>query len=112
MNRIREARKKAGLKQTDLCVRLGISQSALSGWENGKYEPDNAGWLTLSQCLNVSIDYLMGVSDEPSNQKEASASKCNNLRKEAIILFDSLSESAKDQALSYLRFLAKEKNSC
>lgn len=63
MNRIREARKKAGLKQTDLCARLGISQGALSGWENGKYEPDNAGWLTLSECLNVSIDYLMGVPD-------------------------------------------------
>ena len=39
MNRIREARKQAGIKQIDLCARLGISQGALSGWENGKYEP-------------------------------------------------------------------------
>lgn len=26
MNRIKEARKNAGIKQTDLCARLGISQ--------------------------------------------------------------------------------------
>lgn len=73
MNRIREARKKAGLKQTDLCARLGISQGALSGWENGKYEPDNAGWLTLSECLNASIDYLMGVPDVGKKKMDENA---------------------------------------
>lgn len=60
MNRIREARKQAGIKQVDLCARLGISQGALSGWENGKYEPGRAGWLSLSEVLGVSVDYLMG----------------------------------------------------
>lgn len=60
MNRIREARKQAGIKQVDLCARLGISQGALSGWENGKYEPDCAGWLSLSEVLGVSVDYLIG----------------------------------------------------
>lgn len=59
MNRIR---KQAGIKQIDLCARLGISQGALSGWENGKYEPGSAGWLSLSKALGVSIDYLMGGS--------------------------------------------------
>lgn len=67
MNRIREARKQAGIKQTDLCARLGISQSALSGWENGKYEPGSSGWLGLSEALGVSVGYLMGVTEE---QKE------------------------------------------
>ena len=64
MNRIREARKQAGIKQIDLCARLGISQGALSGWENGKYEPGSAGWLSLSEALGVSVDYLMGVTEE------------------------------------------------
>lgn len=68
MNRIREARKQAGIKQIDLCARLGISQGALSGWENGKYEPGSAGWLSLSEALGVSVDYLMGVTEE---QKES-----------------------------------------
>lgn len=60
MNRIREARKNAGIKQTDLCARLGISQGALSGYENGKFEPDCSVWLRLSRIFGVSVDYLMG----------------------------------------------------
>lgn len=64
MNRIREVRKQAGIKQIDLCARLGVSQGALSGWENGKYEPGSSGWLRLSEALGVSVDYLMGVSEE------------------------------------------------
>lgn len=64
MNRIREARKQAGIKQVDLCARLGISQGALSGWENGKYDPGRAGWLSLSEVLGVSVDYLMGNDSE------------------------------------------------
>lgn len=70
MNRIREARKQAGIKQVDLCARLGISQGALSGWENGKYEPDCTGWLSLAEVLGVSVDYLMGGTSSvhlPSN---------------------------------------------
>lgn len=39
MNRIKEARKNAGIKQTDLCARLGISQGALSGYETEKRCP-------------------------------------------------------------------------
>lgn len=62
MNRIRDARKRAGIKQTDLCRRLGISQGALSGWENGKFEPCQSSWLQLSEILSVSVDYLMGGS--------------------------------------------------
>lgn len=73
MNRIKDARKKAGIKQTDLCSRLKISQSALSGYENGKYEPDCATWVSLSEILNVSIDYLMGL-DAPVSAAPVSAS--------------------------------------
>lgn len=62
MNRIREARRMQDIKQIDLCARLGISQAALSGWETGKYNPDTAGWIALSEELGVSVDYLMGLT--------------------------------------------------
>lgn len=78
MNRIREARKRSGIKQIYLCAQLGISQGALSGWENGKYEPDRAGWIKLSKTLGVSVDYLMGLSTE-NNEKEAATNECDNL---------------------------------
>ena len=60
MNRIREVRKAAGVSQTELCAAIGVSQSALSGYETGRYEPDCALWLGLAHFFGVSVDYLMG----------------------------------------------------
>lgn len=67
MNKIRELRKKQDIKQTDLCKLLGISQGTLSGWENGKYEPDNKSLIRLSEILGVTVDYLLGRGE---NYKE------------------------------------------
>lgn len=81
MNRIKEARKNAGIKQTDLCARLGISQGALSGYENGKFEPDCSVWLRLSQIFNVSVDYLMGGNYAPPAASSLSLEDVALLRK-------------------------------
>lgn len=69
MNRIKELRKISQIKQIDLCTQLGITQGALSGWENEKYEPDITSIKKLSEIFNVSIDYLLGKSDEPGAPK-------------------------------------------
>lgn len=66
MNRIKECRKKRDIIQTDLAARLGLTQSGLSLWENGKADPGQEGWLKLSEILDVSTDYLMGNSDIPN----------------------------------------------
>ena len=59
MNMIQYLRKKAGMKQTELCRELNIVQGTLSGWENGKYEPDISSLIKLSEFFNVSIDYIL-----------------------------------------------------
>lgn len=59
MNRIKELRNLHGIKQNELCVKLDISQGTLSGWENGKYEPDLTSIGKLCDIFNVSIDYLL-----------------------------------------------------
>lgn len=100
MNRIKEARKNAGIKQTDLCARLGISQSALSGWENGKYEPGIAGWLSLSDALDVSVDYLMGNARvEPIRIYELSDNDRSLIQK-----FHALDDMAQARILNALEF--------
>lgn len=63
MNRIKELRKKAGIKQIDLCKQLDIAQGTLSGWENNKYEPDLTSIAKMAEIFDVSVDYLLGVSD-------------------------------------------------
>jgi len=71
VNRIKELRTAKNIKQIDLCKQIGVSQGALSGWENEKYEPDLASLSKLSVIFDVSIDYLLGKSDEsePARKK-------------------------------------------
>ena len=60
MNRIKMLRKSLGIKQIELCKKLGITQGALSGWENEKFEPDLNSIKKMANIFNVSIGYLLG----------------------------------------------------
>lgn len=57
--KIKEARKQAGLSQEQLSEKLGISRSAVAKWEIDKGIPDVDNLKILSQLLGVSIDYLL-----------------------------------------------------
>lgn len=67
-NRIKALRQQEGLKQKDLATLLNVTQATLSSWECGRYEPDQKALKILSKRFDVSIDYLLGVSDSPSSQ--------------------------------------------
>lgn len=66
MDRIRELRKANGYKQVEFCKMLGISQATLSGYETGKYQPDNTMLVKIASIFNVSTDYLLGNTDIPT----------------------------------------------
>lgn len=61
MNRIKEMRMARKFKQTELAELLNVSQAALSGYETGKYEPDQDTLKKMAKLLNTTIDYLLGV---------------------------------------------------
>lgn len=60
MNRIKQLRTALGLKQIDLCKKLGVTQGALSGWENERYEPDIDSLKKMSEIFRVPIDEILG----------------------------------------------------
>ena len=60
MNRIRELCKQLALTQNELAKHLQISDSTLSYWEMGEYEPDNDSLIKLSRFFQVPIDYILG----------------------------------------------------
>lgn len=62
--RLREARKSAGLTQEQLAQRLLVSRQAITKWESDKGLPDIENLKQLSALLGVSIDYLLD-SGEP-----------------------------------------------
>lgn len=57
--KLKAARKQAGLSQEQLSEKLGISRSAVAKWETDKGLPDVDNLKALSSLLNVSIDYLL-----------------------------------------------------
>ncbi len=63
MNRIRELREKAGLRQIDVANDTGIDQKTLSNYETEKTNPDSYALIKLADYFNVSIDYLVGRID-------------------------------------------------
>ncbi|QXA19241.1 helix-turn-helix domain-containing protein [Streptococcus gordonii] len=68
--RLKELRKQAHLTQVELAKRLGIGQSSYADWERGKKNPTQDNLIKLAQILNVSVDYLVGNSDEENTNKE------------------------------------------
>lgn len=57
--KLRAARKSAGLTQEQLSERLLVSRQAITKWESDKGLPDIENLKRLSALLGVSIDYLL-----------------------------------------------------
>ena len=68
-NRFRQLREEHGLSQIELGNRLGVTQQSVFAWEHGKTVPQIQTAIMLSQLYNVSLDYLMGLSDDPDPKK-------------------------------------------
>lgn len=61
--RLKELRIQKGLGQNKLAELLGLSNSSISYWENGKQEPNASALFKLADYFSVSVDYLLGLED-------------------------------------------------
>ncbi len=60
---IQRLRKSRGISQEELADRIGVSRQAVSKWESGQTSPDLEKIVLLSDCFEVTTDYLLkGVS--------------------------------------------------
>ena len=69
--RFREAREKAGLSTLEVAKRIGVSQPAVTNWDNGTKSPSIDTLCKLADLYCVSTDYLLG-RDEPAERIPAS----------------------------------------
>ena len=61
--RLRELRNAAGLNQTDIAAFLKMQQNQYSRYERGDRELPMHFFIILSRYYNVSIDYMVGLTD-------------------------------------------------
>lgn|GEM_PF-6413832 len=62
--KIRQLRKEKGLTQDELAKLLGVTNQAVSKWENGLSYPDVALLTKLAEVLGISIDSLLDDNSE------------------------------------------------
>ena len=65
MNNLRLLRNQKGMSQQKLAELLHISQQSIYKYENNLAEPDIQTLTELSELFDVSIDYIVGNSDDP-----------------------------------------------
>ena len=64
---LREARANAGLTLVALSKRSGVHVRGLAYYESGEREPKAAALTAIARHLGCSVDWLLGLVDEPSN---------------------------------------------
>ncbi len=67
--KIKEARLKAGLTQDQVSEAIQVSRQTLSNWENGRYYPDIASVIKLSDLYKISLDELLKGEKMKLNQE-------------------------------------------
>ena len=60
IQRINELLKSEGLNQSKLANGIGVNQSTVCNWLNGKKEPSIESLWKLADFFDVSVDYLIG----------------------------------------------------
>ena len=67
--RIRDLREDRDLKQKDVANILNCSQQVYSNYELGQRDIPTEILIRLSQYYNVSVDYLLGLTNNPKQNR-------------------------------------------
>ena len=72
---LKALRKEKGMSQAQFAESIHIPTNTYSNYEKRVREPDSDFWIAVAEKYNVSIDYLMGFTDDPKRSKYATPSK-------------------------------------
>ena len=100
MIRLYELRTEKGLSQREMAKQLNISQGTYNNWENSNTQPSIEQLINLADFFHVSVDYLIGHSDDFGN-----ISPSEQLSKEQtalLKLFDNLDTSSQKAIITLL----------
>lgn len=65
MFRLKELRRDRKISQVKLAMDLNLTQNSISRYENGEREADYDTLVAIADYFNVSVDYLLGRTDNP-----------------------------------------------
>ena len=65
-NRVRQRRTEMHLSQADLGERIGTDQNRISRYERGESDATGETLAALAKILETSVDWLLGLTDDPT----------------------------------------------
>lgn len=105
-DRMRELRRNCAMTQLELAEKLSYKSTAISSYENSRNEPNIENLIKIANLFEVTVDYLIGNSDENTKQIYF-----NHEIRELCEIYQSLSVEDKKMLFSYIYFLV-EKSKC
>ena len=67
--RLKELRRAKGISQLKLALDLNTNQNTISRYETGEREPGINELILIADYFNVSVDYLLERTNDPTFQK-------------------------------------------
>lgn len=95
--RLRELRKKRGMKATEVATALGMSRAGYSNWELAVRKPTPEGLEKVAALLNTTPAYLFGWSDEETASRYQAVDRMHITTSEGAI---SIPNATDDHAYS------------
>lgn len=108
MNNMRELRKKKKLTMKQLGQMVGVSESTISLYENGKHEPDIMTMILIADALETTVDNLLGKEPEKKRDEDQRIPKTVEAR---IVSFgmDQLPQEDREKLLAVVRAMYSNK---
>lgn len=108
--RIRTLRDLNQLTQQNLADFIGVSRPTISGYETKGYQPSHEKLLKISECFDVTIDYLLNGG--PGDEQLLAYTKypVKQLKIELLQLYSTLSYNNKQKTVEFMRYLVHEDN--
>lgn len=107
--RLRKAMTLRGIKAVEISQKTGISESAISHYLKGRYEPNQPRIALISNVLNVRPEWLMGL-DVPMEDEEFYKAKNEAKVRQYVIKLLNLNKEDQEYIFKQIDLLERSKN--
>lgn len=100
--RLKHLRQLMQVTQVELANAIGVKASTIANYESNRNEPSFDRLITLAKYFNVSVDYLLGITEDCHC---CVIKTLDNENYELYQLYKQLSLSEVDEIKNYIRYL-------
>lgn len=102
---LKKLRIEKDLTQDEFAQKLSLAKSTISLYETGKREPDYKTIKIIAEFFGVTVDYLLGFSNEKTGKADLKIQTIDGRTLEGFEIFAELTKEEQKQVLDLLKGL-------